>query len=49
MKLDDSIIAQHNQKSADIHKSKFEFLKTQIIDSESKKQLTINYMKQNFY
>ncbi len=35
MKLDDHIIAQHNQKSAEIHKSKFEFLRTQISDSES--------------
>ncbi len=35
MKLDDQIIAQHNQKSLEIHKSKFEFLKTQINDSES--------------
>ena len=34
MKLDDHIIAQHNQKSLEIHKSKVEFLKNQIIDSE---------------
>jgi len=34
MKIDDQIIAQHNQKSLEIHKSKFEFLKNQIIDSE---------------
>jgi len=35
MKLDDHIIAQHNQKSLEIHKSKVEFLKAQINDSES--------------
>ena len=35
MKLDDSKIAQHNQKLGKIHNSKFEFLKTQINDCES--------------
>jgi L-rhamnose isomerase/sugar isomerase len=35
MKLDDSKIALHNQKSGKIHNEKFEFLKTQINDYES--------------
>jgi L-rhamnose isomerase/sugar isomerase len=35
MKLDDSKIALHNQKSGKIHNAKFEFLKTQINDCES--------------
>ncbi|SDM26503.1 L-rhamnose isomerase / sugar isomerase [Daejeonella rubra] len=35
MKLKDNLIAEHNQRSIDLHRSKFEFLKTQIIDFES--------------
>lgn len=34
MKLEDNLIAEHNQKSIDLHRSKFEFLKTQITDFE---------------
>jgi len=30
MKLKDNLIAEHNQRSIDLHKSKFDFLKTQI-------------------
>jgi L-rhamnose isomerase/sugar isomerase len=34
MKLDDSKIAQHNQRSGEIHSTKFEFIKTQINNCE---------------
>lgn len=34
MRLDNQIIVQHNRKYIEIHQSKFEFLKTQISDSE---------------
>jgi len=35
MKLKDSLIAEHNQRSIDLHRSKFDFLKTQIPQFES--------------
>ena len=35
MKLKDSLIAEHNQRSIDLHSSKFDFLKTQIPQFES--------------
>ena len=35
MKLTDSLIAEHNQKSIDLHRSKFDFLKSQIPQFES--------------
>jgi L-rhamnose isomerase/sugar isomerase len=35
MKLTDSLIAEHNQRSIDLHRSKFDFLKSQIPQFES--------------
>jgi L-rhamnose isomerase/sugar isomerase len=35
MKLTDSLIAEHNQRSIDLHRSKFNFLKSQIPQFES--------------
>ena len=35
MKLTDNLIAEHNQRSIDLHRSKFDFLKTQLKDFES--------------
>jgi L-rhamnose isomerase/sugar isomerase len=35
MKLKDNLIAEHNQRSIDLHRSKFDFLKTQIPQFES--------------
>lgn len=35
MNLQENKISEHNQKSADLHRSKFEFIKAQIADSES--------------
>jgi L-rhamnose isomerase/sugar isomerase len=35
MKLKDSLIAEHNQRSIDLHRQKFDFLKTQIPQFES--------------
>jgi L-rhamnose isomerase/sugar isomerase len=35
MKLNDNLIAEHNQRSIDLHRSKFDFLKSQIPQFES--------------
>ena len=34
MKLNDNLIAEHNQKAIDLHRSKFDFLKSQLKDIE---------------
>ena len=34
MKLNDNLIAEHNQRAIDLHRSKFDFLKSQLKDFE---------------